>query len=62
MLPDQIKYGAAGGLLLLFYKFTNSIFPPAVIVPVLISQNGGLSAGVVWWSGCRVQGAGCSRV
>jgi len=47
-LPDAIKYGTAGGILLLFYKFTNSIFPPAVIVPVLISQNGGLLAGMVW--------------
>ena len=44
-LPDEIKYGIAGGVLLLFYKFTNSIFPPAVIIPVLIAQNGGISAG-----------------
>jgi hypothetical protein len=39
LLPGQLQYGAAAGALLIVYKLTNSMFPPAAVLAVLIAQD-----------------------
>ena len=38
ILPFQVALGLAAGVVLMFYKSLNVIFPPAAVLGVLISQ------------------------
>jgi len=39
LLPGQLQYGVAAGSLLIVYRLTNSMFPPAAVLAVLIAQD-----------------------
>eukprot|EP00802_Teleaulax_amphioxeia_P023488 Tamp_24074.p1 GENE.Tamp_24074~~Tamp_24074.p1 ORF type:complete len:312 (-),score=66.11 Tamp_24074:69-938(-) len=37
--PEQLHFGLAGGALLMVYRLTSSMFPPAAVLSVLIAQS-----------------------
>lgn len=39
LLPSQLQYGVAAGTMLIVYRLTNSMFPPAAVLAVLIAQD-----------------------